>query len=96
VAGGDPQPSQLHPGHLPGGDAGATYRALKAKGILVRFFDKPGLQDKLRITVGTARRTTSSWRALSPMSKPSSSRPPTIRSLTRSRRMLLTPGRGSA
>ena len=38
----------------PGGDAGATYRALKAKGILVRFFDKPGLQDKLRITVGTA------------------------------------------
>lgn len=38
----------------PGGDAGAIYRALKAKGILVRFFDKPGLQDKLRITIGTA------------------------------------------
>ena len=38
----------------PGGDAAAIYRALKAKGILVRFFDKPGLQDKLRITIGTA------------------------------------------
>jgi histidinol-phosphate aminotransferase len=29
------------------------YRALKAKGILVRFFDKTGLDDKLRITIGT-------------------------------------------
>ena len=38
----------------PGGDAAAIYRALKARGILVRFFDKPGLADKLRITVGTA------------------------------------------
>jgi histidinol-phosphate aminotransferase len=38
----------------PGGNAGAIYRALKTKGILVRFFDKPGLQDKLRITIGTA------------------------------------------
>jgi histidinol-phosphate aminotransferase len=37
----------------PGGNAGAIYRALKGKGILVRFFDKPGLQDKLRITIGT-------------------------------------------
>jgi len=32
---------------------GAVYAALKAKGILVRWFDKPGLRDKLRITVGT-------------------------------------------
>jgi histidinol-phosphate aminotransferase len=38
----------------PDGNAGAIYRALKAKGILVRFFDKPGLDDKLRITIGTA------------------------------------------
>jgi histidinol-phosphate aminotransferase len=38
----------------PGGNAGAIYRTLKDKGILVRFFDKPGLQDKLRITIGTA------------------------------------------
>jgi histidinol-phosphate aminotransferase len=35
------------------GDAGALYRALKARGILVRYFDLPGLSDKLRITVGT-------------------------------------------
>jgi len=38
----------------PGGQAAAIYRALKAKRILVRFFDKPGLDDKLRITIGTA------------------------------------------
>lgn len=38
----------------PDGNAGAIYRKLKAQGILVRFFDKPGLADKLRITLGTA------------------------------------------
>jgi histidinol-phosphate aminotransferase len=38
----------------PGGKAAEIYRALKAHGILVRFFDKPGLDDKLRITIGTA------------------------------------------
>jgi histidinol-phosphate aminotransferase len=38
---------------VPGGDAGALYRALKQRGILVRFFDKPGLADKLRLTIGT-------------------------------------------
>lgn len=38
----------------PTGDAGSLYRKLKAQGILVRFFDKPGLADKLRITLGTA------------------------------------------
>jgi histidinol-phosphate aminotransferase len=37
----------------PDGAAGARYRALKARGILVRFFDAPGLRDKLRITIGT-------------------------------------------
>jgi histidinol-phosphate aminotransferase len=37
----------------PGGHAAALYSALKAKRILVRFFDKPGLSDKLRITMGT-------------------------------------------
>ncbi len=36
------------------GDAGAWYRSLKSQGVLVRFFDKPGLRDKLRITVGTS------------------------------------------
>lgn len=31
----------------------AAYKALKAGGILIRFFDRPGLNDKLRITIGT-------------------------------------------
>ncbi len=33
--------------------AKSIYEQLKAAGILVRFFDKPGLNDKLRITIGT-------------------------------------------
>lgn len=39
---------------VPGGDARSIYLGLKAQGILVRFFDTPGLQDKLRITIGTS------------------------------------------
>ena len=35
------------------GDAESIYRGLKAKGILVRYFKQPMLEDKLRITVGT-------------------------------------------
>ena len=35
------------------GRARAIYDGLKAHGILVRYFDAPGLDDKLRITVGT-------------------------------------------
>lgn len=38
----------------PRGNAAEIYLRLKHKGILVRFFDKPGLTDKLRITIGTA------------------------------------------
>jgi histidinol-phosphate aminotransferase len=37
---------------VPGGDGAALYLALKARGILVRFFDKPGLSDKIRVTIG--------------------------------------------
>jgi histidinol-phosphate aminotransferase len=37
---------------VPGGDGGQLYRTLKERGILVRFFDKPGLSDKIRVTVG--------------------------------------------
>jgi histidinol-phosphate aminotransferase len=33
--------------------AGWLYAALKSRGVLVRFFDKPGLDDKLRISIGT-------------------------------------------
>ena len=37
----------------PDGNAEAIYQGLKAGGILVRYFNQPGLDDKLRITVGT-------------------------------------------
>jgi histidinol-phosphate aminotransferase len=39
---------------VPGGRAQSAYLKLKQQGILVRYFDKPGLTDKLRITVGRA------------------------------------------
>jgi histidinol-phosphate aminotransferase len=38
---------------VPGGRASRVHSALKAAGVLVRYFDVPGLDDKLRITVGT-------------------------------------------
>lgn len=37
----------------PGGDGGSLYKALKEKGILVRYFDAPRLRDFVRITIGT-------------------------------------------
>jgi histidinol-phosphate aminotransferase len=40
---------------VPAGQQGRRlYEGLKARGVLVRFFDKPHLDDKLRITIGTA------------------------------------------
>jgi histidinol-phosphate aminotransferase len=39
--------------------AGELYEALKAHGILVRYFDREGLRDCLRITVGTEMEVTS-------------------------------------
>jgi histidinol-phosphate aminotransferase len=48
----------------PRGNAAELYAALKRQGILVRFFDKPGLTDKLRITVGTAEQNDAVLRAL--------------------------------
>jgi histidinol-phosphate aminotransferase len=38
----------------PTGRGREAYLGLKQQGILVRYFDKPGLKDKLRITVGTS------------------------------------------
>jgi histidinol-phosphate aminotransferase len=38
---------------VPGGDARAMQALLKQRGVLVRYFDAPGLRDKLRITVGS-------------------------------------------
>ena len=40
-------------GTVPAPGAAAVFAHLKARGILVRYFDKPGLADKLRITIGT-------------------------------------------
>jgi len=37
----------------PGNAAQQLYKALKSRGILVRYFNVPGLTDKLRITIGT-------------------------------------------
>ena len=37
--------------------AGELYRGLKDRGLLVRFWDRPGLDSKLRITVGTPEQT---------------------------------------
>jgi len=39
--------------HVPRGQGREAYLGLKKQGILVRFFDKPGLSDKIRITIGT-------------------------------------------
>lgn len=38
----------------PDGNGQAAYLGLKAQGILVRYFDRPGLRDKIRISVGTS------------------------------------------
>jgi len=52
----------VHPSHANfvlaqrrGKNLKGVYEALKSKKILVRYFDVPGLQDALRITVGTPR-----------------------------------------
>jgi len=37
---------------VPSGRGEEMYRGLKEQGILVRYFDAPGLRDKLRITIG--------------------------------------------
>jgi histidinol-phosphate aminotransferase len=50
---------------VPGASSGRPlYESLKAQGVLVRFFDKPGLDDKLRITVGTPDENSALLRAL--------------------------------
>ena len=37
----------------PQGNAEYLYQKLKSQGILIRYFKQPGLEDKLRITIGT-------------------------------------------
>jgi histidinol-phosphate aminotransferase len=50
---------------VPGDRAGQIHSGLKAAGVLVRYFDVPGLSDKLRITVGTPEDTDALLAALS-------------------------------
>jgi histidinol-phosphate aminotransferase len=38
----------------PDGQGRAAYMGLKSQGILVRFFDRDGLRDKIRISIGTS------------------------------------------
>jgi histidinol-phosphate aminotransferase len=38
---------------VPGGDGRGAFEALKARGVLVRYFNEDRLRDKLRISVGT-------------------------------------------
>jgi histidinol-phosphate/aromatic aminotransferase/cobyric acid decarboxylase-like protein len=42
----------------PDGNGREAYLGLKKQGILVRYFDKPGLSDKIRITIGTMQQNT--------------------------------------
>ena len=49
----------------PDGDAAHLYHSLKARGILVRYFSQPPLEDKLRITVGTEEQNAQLVKALS-------------------------------
>jgi histidinol-phosphate aminotransferase len=39
---------------VPDGRGSDAYHGLKEQGILVRYWDKPGLADKIRITIGTS------------------------------------------
>ena len=44
-----------------------VYLGLKARGILVRWFDQPRLRDRLRITVGTVQQNDALLRELGPL-----------------------------
>ena len=60
----------------PDGDARAVYEALKARGILVRYFDEPLLADRLRITVGTETQNAQLVDALRPLLERNAGRTP--------------------
>jgi histidinol-phosphate aminotransferase len=51
----------------PGRDARALYLGLKQAGVLIRYFDKPGLSDKLRISVGRPDENDALLAALTPL-----------------------------
>jgi len=47
-----------------GASASQIYKHLKARNILIRYFSTPGLEDKLRITVGTPDQNTALLEAI--------------------------------
>jgi histidinol-phosphate aminotransferase len=49
--------------------AGELYESLKDRGILVRYFNSPGLDDRLRITVGTPQQNNALLSALKELVK---------------------------
>jgi histidinol-phosphate aminotransferase len=51
----------------PNNQAADIYQSLKAQNILVRYFDSPGLADKLRITVGTEEQNQKLLQAIAPL-----------------------------
>jgi histidinol-phosphate aminotransferase len=53
---------------VPGGNARAAYLGLKQQGILVRYFDRPHLRDKVRITVGATQENTALLAAIKRLS----------------------------
>ncbi len=54
----------------PDQDARSIYHSLKARGILVRYFDQHGLRDKLRVTIGKSEENDALLAALDQLSGP--------------------------
>jgi len=53
----------------PDGNAEGLYQALKQSGILVRYFNKPRIQDYVRITIGTDEEMAALFAALQPLAE---------------------------
>jgi histidinol-phosphate aminotransferase len=49
---------------VPGGDGRGAYEFLKQRGILVRYFDKPGQRERIRISIGTTEENDAVLKAL--------------------------------
>jgi len=67
---------------VPNGKGKEAYLGLKEQGILVRFFNLPGLTDKIRITIGTSQENNAllgGIKALTLAEKPPADAPPTTR-----------------
>jgi histidinol-phosphate aminotransferase len=54
---------------VPGGNGKEMYLGLKARGILIRYFDMPGLTDKIRVTIGQSHENDALLDAIGKMTK---------------------------